>query len=395
MDTTTENTSVLPVWDEVKTALCVSSSDEYAPYLCVYLRSIIENSKRKRDIVVFERKISEENKQTIIRSLTDSDTSIRFVNPAHLFEGVELHISHDYFKEECYYRIAAPKLLSSYDKVIFTDLDLIATDDIFKLADIDTQGKPIAACIEPMWRDLYQSNCRIHHTDIQSYTNRVLNLSNPFQYYNTGVVVFDVKEYNQFNSFERLLEIVKTKELLYQEQCALNILFQGNFYTLPSEWNYELDPTIVNNTQNHEFYNSYKESEGAAKIFHYLGRYKPWKNALEYKAGIWWNYAKATPFYEVILTRMIDFRASQSQNNEQITLLRKEFEYTHFPNINYQSQMLYLLTHKSHFRMELIRCAIMKLVTSGKKREKYSSKYEKVKKMLRDAKDFRRRFTHI
>ncbi len=378
-----------PFWDEVKTALCVSSSDDYAPYLCVYLQSIIENSKRKRDIVVFEREISEENKQTIIRSLTDSDTSIRFVNPAHLFEGVKLHVSHDYFKEECYYRIAAPKLLSSYDKIIFTDLDLIATDDIFKLADIDTRGKPVAACIEPMWRDLYQSNCRIHHTDIQSYTNRVLNLSDPFQYYNTGVVVFDVKVYNRFNSFERLSEIVKTNELLYQEQCALNILFKGNFYTLPPEWNYELDPNIVNNTQNQEFYNLYKESEPSAKVFHYLGRYKPWKNMLEYKAGLWWDYAKKTPFYEEIFTRFV------TQCSEQIMLLRKEFELMHFPNINYQAQMLYLLTHKAHFRMELIRCAIMKLVTSGKKREKYSGKYEKVKKMLRDAKDFRRRLTHI
>lgn len=244
---------VKPFWNDVKTALCVSSSNEYAPYLCVYLKSVIENSNQKKDIIVFERNISSENKDRIIKFFNNAETSIRFVNPTSLFKGANLYVSHDYFKEECYYRIAAPKLLNKYNKIIFTDLDLIVTDNIFKLADIDMEGHPIAACIEPIWQELYMQNNKIYNTDIRSYTNNILKLPSPFQYYNTGVVIFDVKKYNSLNSFEKLLDIVNKNKLLYQEQCALNILFRDDFHTLSNLWNYELAPSLVSNTYHFNF----------------------------------------------------------------------------------------------------------------------------------------------
>lgn len=298
--------TITPVWKDVKTALCVSSSNEYVPYLCVYLKSVIENCPQKKDIIIFEREISDENKDRLIKYLENKDTSIRFVNPSPLFKDAKLYVSHDYFKEECYYRIAAPKLLDKYDKIIFTDLDLIVTDNIWDLTNIDMKGSPIAACIEPIWKELYLRCVKVHDTNIRHYTSDILNLSSPFAYYNTGVVVFDVKEYNKLSSFEKLLEIINKNKLLYQEQCALNILFKNKFCTLPNVWNYELAPSLLSNGYHFEFYNTYKKSENSAKILHYLGRYKPWKNPMEYKAELWWAYARKTPFYEIILKRMCD-----------------------------------------------------------------------------------------
>lgn len=326
---------IAPVWQNIKTAICASSSNEYLPYLCVYLQSLVKNCPEKKDIIIFERDISSENKKKISTYFSNQNTSIRFVNPSPLFNGVSLYISHDYFKEECYYRIAAPKLLKQYDKIIFTDLDLIISDNILKLADINMEGHPIAACIEPIWQELYMQNNKIYNTTIRAYTNDILKLSNPFNYYNTGVVIFDVKEYNKLNAFEMMLNIINNNQLIYQEQCALNIFFKDNFYTLPNVWNYELAPSLIANPYHFNFYSKYKEEENNAKILHFLGRYKPWKNPAEYKADLWWEYARKTPFYEEILARMVEFKAGSSNAaNIGIAQLRDEFVKIHFPNIN-------------------------------------------------------------
>lgn len=285
-----------PKWEESPYAICVSSSNEYSPYLYVYLKNLISHSVSKKDIIVFERDISDENKRRI-NTLVNNDVCIRFINPSYLFNSSNLYISHDYFKEECYYRIAAPLLLKNYKKIIFTDLDLLVFDDISILNSIDLEGKIIAACIEPVWKIFCDQDVQIKGVSIREYSKNILQLSEPYSYYNTGVVVIDVQQFNKADSFKKLLEIVNNNKLLYQEQCALNILFKNNFYTLPSIWNFELLPMLKD-------YVRYSKDESEAKVIHYLGGNKPWKNCNEYKADLWWNIARDTPFYEEIYFRM-------------------------------------------------------------------------------------------
>lgn len=218
-----------PFWNDVKVAICVCSSNEYVPYLSVYLKSIIENCSRKKDIVIFENGISMKNKEILIRNFSGNDTSIRFVNPSSLFKDINLHVYEDYWAEECFYRIAAPLLLQEYEKIIFTDIDLIACDDILKLADFNMRGYPIAACIEPIWQEFYLENTIIHGMGIRTYTDDILKFSNKFMYYNTGVLVFDVQECNKLNCFHGLIDIIANNKLLYQEQDAINIFLKINF----------------------------------------------------------------------------------------------------------------------------------------------------------------------
>ena len=385
---------VLPIWSDNKVALCVSSSNEYAPYLCVYLKTVISHSEQKKDIVVFERDISDENKRKILECVSNSSTSIRFVNPSSYFKDTKLYISHDYFKEECYYRIVAPVVLSSYKKIIFTDLDLVLQDDIFKLAQIDLGDAPIAACIEPIWRELYMQNNRVYSYTIREYTNNILKLSNPFLYYNTGVVVIDVRKYNEFDSFKALLKIIGDNKLLYQEQCALNILFKDKFYTLPLEWNFELAPSLIQNKFDFDFYNEYKNSESDAKVLHYLGRYKPWKNAQEYKADIWWSIAKETPFYEEMLSTLLKHQIIGCNNVSQ---LRNELQNVHFPRINqhfatdeHRMFLLFVSEHLFFFSFKRLSYWIKMHVVRKDKREKYRNKFIRVSSSLTQAKSMKK-----
>ena len=57
--------TIEPVWTENFTAIAANSSNEYVPYLSVYLESILKNTSENRnyDIVILEQSITEENKE--------------------------------------------------------------------------------------------------------------------------------------------------------------------------------------------------------------------------------------------------------------------------------------------------------------------------------------------
>lgn len=279
---------VRPRWGGVKTAICLASDNNYAPYLCVCIKSIAENCSRKKDIIIFETNITKENKDSILKEFSQPDMSIRFINPSFLFKNIALYAGH--LREEAYYRLAAPVLMPDYDKIIYTDMDLIVLDDLLKLAEFDMGDCPVAACIDTGWRNWVTQNAIINDTDIRYYAKHVLKLFDPIIDYNSGVLVFNVLNYNKLNSFENLLEVINSHKFLFQDQDALNMIFTNRFYTLPSEWNFQMGG-------HPNFLQEYKNLNHL-KILHWTGPSKPWKSISNYLVETWWAYASKTPFFE-------------------------------------------------------------------------------------------------
>lgn len=365
--------SLEPYFEKQKCAIAVSSSNEYSKYLCVYLMSIkaFADSNKYYDIVVFERDITDENKEKIKLSIESNNISVRFFSTKGIFDSYNLYITHSYFKEECYFRLVAPVILNSYEKIIFTDLDLILNDDILKLADIDLGDNVIAAAIEPIWRELYDCDLKINGWCIKDYADNVLKLSDKYEYYNMGVCVFNVQKYNLENSFEKIMKNIGNVKYLYQEQCALNYYFKNRILKLPEIWNFEVDPTIINNNRDILEYTEYKKQDVNAKIIHFLGPQKPWKNPYHYKSYLWWNSAKNTVFYEQIL---YDMMLSESKKHL------------------YNERLHYVIENIMLFRYKKFEYKIKKLIFQGKKREKYKNKYENIKQLIVDAKNLKKYF---
>ena len=317
-------TKIIPAFKEQLNVIAVSSSNEYAAYLGVYLKSLIDNSSdlKKYDIIVFSKSFSEYNKNKI-KVLEKRNVSIRFCNPSEYFINANLYIAQTAYKEECYYRIVAPNILSLYNKILFTDLDLIVRTDILDIFDISI-GKNIIGCsTEPYWYVLYDRNEKLNSRGYsiksREYSNKYLNNNNPFDYYNTGVCLIDVKRYIEFNGFEKILECLKVNNFIHQEQDAINVVFKGKIFTLPEVWNFELTavPLNDNNTLTAvKYIDNYNRNEINAKIIHFLGIYKPWFNPYQDKVYYWWNYARVSPFYENIILLLLSYKIEE--NNKLI-----------------------------------------------------------------------------
>ena len=285
-----------PAFIDNYTAIAMSSSDEYLPYLSVCLQSLVDNASDKHnyDIVIFSSTEMSYRKKIFLETYTAKNISIRFYNPRKFLQNVKMEVTHNNFHEVCYYRLAAPIVFRQYKKLIFTDIDLIFNCDLKMLSDINLGNSTIAACVEPIWKYFKDNNLPLNGgISIEDYSKNVLKLKEIEKYYNTGVTVINVEKFNSNNCFEKLQDAINAHSFIFQEQCALNYVFQEDIYQLDGQWNVE---TFLN------MKNIYDKDK--TKIIHYPGLEKPWFYPEMELANIWWSYARKTPFYEEIMKRM-------------------------------------------------------------------------------------------
>ena len=199
----------------------MSSSNEYAPYLSVCLQSIKENASKDKnyDIVIFSRSITDYNKKRLQQQIEQPNIKLRFANPSYLFKNKNLYIACKYFKEECYYRIAAPLVIKGYNQILFTDIDLVYNKDAAEILDYTKYMKaPLAAVKDPIMAAYVNSNIN----NARTYAETKLKMEDPYLYVNTGVMVFNSKKYLEQDLFDKILNECVENQYILQEQDAIS-----------------------------------------------------------------------------------------------------------------------------------------------------------------------------
>ncbi len=292
-----------PVWNDNYVAIAMSSSNEYVPYLSVCLQSLVEYSSPNNnyDIIIFERGITQENKEILSHQISCSNISLRFINPMPIISQYDLKFP-SHYNLECYFRLTSPLILNNYSKLIFTDVDLIFEEDIAKLYNKEIHNA-LGAC-----QDLvYCSFLDTPELDITKYAKEELELTNPYKYFNTGVMLLNLEYFRNNNIPEKLLNMANERLYKILEQDILNKFFKENITYLEDAWNFPtMNPKyleFMKNTQE-EYQDRYNIARKNPNIIHWAGRGKAWNNPNEDLAYKWWQYARRTPYYEVILQRL-------------------------------------------------------------------------------------------
>jgi len=367
MQNTTENDIITPLWNENVITIAMSSSQMYSPYLSVCLQSLKEHTTEtyNYDIIIFTSEINDETKKILKDQIEEKNISIRFVNPKPYFENIKLTVSKKYFKEECYYRVVAPLIFKNYDKIIFTDIDLLFEHDIKDLYNISLNDKPIAACIDLLWHGIINTQESLK----TEYAIKTLGLTDPYKYVNTGVLIIDIKKCLETNFTQNILKLINNNQYETQEQCAINALLKENIKYLDFNWNASTKPTWIKNKMTYmsdKTITAFNEAYNNPKIIHFMGPVKPWNTPQEDRAYKWWEYARRTPFYETILFRIYTNPARELPNQ-----IKHAF--------NYQKNCL------SYWRYK-----ILYAITFGKTKEHYKNKKALWKNKVRIGKEFRK-----
>lgn len=305
---------VSPVFKENFVALALAASNEYAPYMAVTLRSILDNasSKINYDIIVLSGGISEEN-QMLLQTIKQNfpNVSLRFIEVMPFLEQYRLY-SRDWYHPIIYARLMLPELMKEYDKVLYLDSDIIATVDISELYNYHLQDCLIGAIRDVGQTAVYKSNT----TYITDYIDNYLGLKNPFDYINSGVVLFNIPLFRKEFSIEFLFDYATSRHWEWQDQDIFMTLFSGKIYIIEQKWNYlcrwfHSNDSMIEVTAPIEFYHEFMGARSQPNILHFIVNSFRQEDPQADWNELFWRYAKQTPYYEIILRRTINFRLKE------------------------------------------------------------------------------------
>ena len=299
---------VLPTVTKNNIPIVVVSSDYYVPYLDVYLRALsdVKSDTYHYDVIVLTKSITDENKKRLQANFSnEKNLSIRFYNPKKLIGDLNFYVSNACYAEEANYRLLVPWILQGYPKAIVTDVDLLFRKDPAELYQEVTFANK--ECIA-FSKDVVYQGWILMDPDMMDYAKKVLKLEQPFTYVNTGVMVADLDKIRRLYTCRQVLEFAHTHHFKIQEQDILNVFYEGKIHFLDISWNYYLKTnSFVHDAVKWAPATAVKEYESSGNspgVIHWASQPKPWAEPSLPLANIWWNYARKSEFYELIIHRM-------------------------------------------------------------------------------------------
>ena len=285
-----------------------AADNNYVPMVTTTVYSMLKNASPDcfYDVVILDTDFTEANKEIMRGFFAQFENmSLRFAGVAGMIEEYNLKTSNAHISVETYYRFLIQKILPDYEKVLYLDSDLIIKGDIAQLFNIDLGDNLIGAA-----RDTdFLGNLSMNDGNRLEYARRVLLMSNPYDYFQAGVLVMNLKEMRNLHSFTQWLEYAAEPKYIYDDQDILNAHCQGRVTYINNEWNVMNDCggriKKVFSFAPVQVYQDFLTAYDNPKIVHYAGCEKPWKPGGCDLSTLYWSYARQTPFYEQLISIFI------------------------------------------------------------------------------------------
>lgn len=263
----------------------LSTDDYYATYASVAIQTIIENSSKDIDYLVYvlNSGLSKDTQQKL-NSQSTENIEIKCVDVSEFANEFQFKAKY-YFSVEMFYRILIPKIFKQYDKVIYIDCDVVCRDDLYKLYDSVEfdENTVLAACLD----------CG----DDKEFLSRVKKLGiDHDKYINSGVLVMNSKEIREQDIFKNIDSFLKkNKDSCLPDQDAINHICKDKIKILDTYWNIQTPCFRIDKYK--------KYVNGKKGIIHFTGVNKPWDDMSLKMSEYFWCVAKKSPFYEIISYR--------------------------------------------------------------------------------------------
>ena len=267
--------------------LC-AADDNYVRSLAVTLHSAAEHLKPGNEIqaIILDGGISESNWMMLKESLANLPIEISTVRPDPKIVN-DLMTSH-HITHTAYFRLLAGILLpESIDRVIYLDSDLLVRDDISELwlAEIGNDyclAVPDIACpyVDARTADFNYKKSSPYLAGLSPIANwRQLGLNGGASYFNSGVMVLNIRRWREERIELKLLECLRNNPnyIWCWDQYALNVVFAGEWSELPTRWNqgahvFEFPDETYSPIEQQLFLNV----RDNPAIIHFTTEWKPW-----------------------------------------------------------------------------------------------------------------------
>jgi lipopolysaccharide biosynthesis glycosyltransferase len=183
------------------------------------------------DIVVLENKVSHLNKQRLINLVAGhNNISLRFFDVNSFTEMSDVH-TRAHFSASTYARLFIPQLFRDYKKVVFIDSDTVVKADLATLLDVNIGSNLVAAVKDIVMEGFVKFGTMSESDDgimpAEQYLKKTLGMTNPDEYFQAGIIVFNVEQMVKENTFAQLMSALKAKKYWFLDQDIMNKVFFG------------------------------------------------------------------------------------------------------------------------------------------------------------------------
>lgn len=284
----------------------LAANDSFVIPLSVCLKSALMYTSRNRkyDFFVLSSDIDREN-QKLLRSLLTPypNATLRFVNAMPYLEGHTLK-AHAHITVETFFRFLIQDILPDRSKAIYLDADTLVCRDLGALYDTPLDGCMLAAVKDP---DFIGQVCGAI-PGMDEYARDVLQLSDPYSYFQAGVLLLNLAQMRKAYSSQQWLALA-AQDFRYSDQDVLNKYCQGKVKFLDMGWNvlydcddYRVEQVISRAPQSLK--DAYMASREDPYIIHYAGFVKPWQRLPVDFGREFWSCARLTPYYAQLITKL-------------------------------------------------------------------------------------------
>lgn len=297
-----------------------AANNAYAPYLGTCLFSLCENldPATNCDIAIFNTDFNPDSKARFKAIAAPfPNVSLHFVDVTPWISGYSPKVKGiiDHVSIETFYRFLIMEIMQAYDQVLYLDSDMIVNCDITPLLATRLDSDLIGAVIDADY--LAQLNNQDEYDNYGwtssrfIYSKSVLGLSDPFAYFQAGMLLLNVSELKKTCILDDLMNMAQSGSYIYMDQDILNIVCQERVRFLDMRWNVMMDhhlgegrANLIKRFSPADVAKNYFDSRSDPKIIHYAGPEKPWTDPECDFASVFWQYARKTSFYEIIIDRM-------------------------------------------------------------------------------------------
>lgn len=280
--------------------IIIPSSSRYVPYLGVLIISAIINKNADDSLYfhILSEDITEIDKKQLLNLNKFGDFKIEFLkmNPDTI---KDVPVCKAFFINNlANYKLKIASIFKDLKKVLIMEVDMIIQSSLRELFDFDMKNSAFAAVKDPWCEELQP----------------ILDIPKKYRYCNTGMFLADLEAWRNRNLEQTFFENIKiySDKLIFPDQDIFNITFFTETIYLPQKWNVYSNVPYTHKDEQEE---AFKDADSGVGIIHYASEKKPWFFVEQCNySELWWQYARKTPFYEVILERLCTKHSSSVQN---------------------------------------------------------------------------------
>ena len=232
--------------------------------------------------------------------------SIRFARVCEYFDAGKLFVD-QHLSVETYYRLIIPEIMPSYHKILYLDCDMVADRDVAELYDLDLKGAIIGAA-----KDIdVAGQLNLNQNNWQTYATETLGLDSPYDYFQAGVLILDLDGLRKTASSQKMIKLALSQSFRCHDQDVLNIICKNKVTYIPQQWNTLMDWQEPGRSRMQilkmaprKLFEEYSAARKQPYLIHYAGYQKPWDVVDCDFAEYFWEYAKLSPYYPMLLRRI-------------------------------------------------------------------------------------------